>query len=554
MADHIYAQSKSSYETYQDEVHGVFVANKSDLPTDACQTVQSVWTSDNVTVHKSRKLQHADILEIKGAHPNSESLSIILKTPTQVCGRTVWQTAIPEMYVLYLSEHDSPLTKHPIHTDELDQWIYIKSLVMSSVSATELSLDRDFNQISYEICENNRQLLISQLRDIKSEGESLIFDTRGNPTLPIKSGELVYLFHCTPVMGRIRSLPNICSQELPVITDEGVALFMKPTSRRVTTHYTPRVCSSVTPAGFNLGTATQPHWVYVDQNGNPYRGPQPRSFNFSQLARHGVDMPEVNGLYTNEQLLALQEQTTRGDAILSISNHLAARIIETKNHFLSYNTHLNPQLQQALESSTTPWPYSLINLIPSWVRATFTFIFAVLLIGVFAKPAYSLLLCMTNSSIGAIDFFHSVFCGHAASLRALIRTNRAHQELAGRVNAATGVGETGELDHLVMASINPDSKLQAQMVALQAKMSSLEAIIGDNYETLKNSQDTRTRALNQNLTIVRQSSDAKDLAHEEALRKHANQTKALELRLAKLEAAQPPPYAVTALTKSSKKK
>ena len=106
---------------------------------------------------------------------------------------------------------------------------------MSSVTSTELSLDHDFNLISYQICENNRQLLISQLRDIKSEGESLIFDIKGKPTLRIKLGKLVYLFHCTPVMGRIRSLPGICSQELPVITDEGVELFMKPTSRRITT-------------------------------------------------------------------------------------------------------------------------------------------------------------------------------------------------------------------------------------------------------------------------------------------------------------------------------
>jgi hypothetical protein len=121
VAAHVYAQTKLSYKTYNDEVHGVFDANKSDIPTDACQTAQSVWTSDNVTDHKSRKLQHSDILEIKGAHPNSESLSIILKSPTQICGRTVWQTAIPEMVVLYLSKHDSPLNKQPIHQDELDQ-------------------------------------------------------------------------------------------------------------------------------------------------------------------------------------------------------------------------------------------------------------------------------------------------------------------------------------------------------------------------------------------------------------------------------------------------
>jgi hypothetical protein len=125
------------------------------------------------------------------------------------------------MVVLYLSAHDAPLNKEPIHPDELDQWIYIKSLVMSSVTSTELNPDHDFNVISYQICENNRQLLISQLQDIKSEGESLFFEIEGNPTLPIKSGELVYLFHCTPVMGRIRSLPGICSQELPVITDKG---------------------------------------------------------------------------------------------------------------------------------------------------------------------------------------------------------------------------------------------------------------------------------------------------------------------------------------------
>ena len=84
------------------------------------------------------------------------------------------------------------------------------------------------------------------LREIKDEGEALIFDVRGNPTLPIRAGELVHLFHCQPIMGRIRSLPGICSQELPVVTHEGAELFMKPTSRRLTSHYTPCVCSSVT--------------------------------------------------------------------------------------------------------------------------------------------------------------------------------------------------------------------------------------------------------------------------------------------------------------------
>ena len=142
-------------------------------------------------------------------------------------------------------------------------------------------------------------------------------------------------------------------------------------------------------------------------------------------------MPAVKGLYTDEQLQALQQQTSQGDAIDSISNLLAARIIETKNNFFSYNTNLNHQLQQALETSTTPWPYSLINWISSWVRATLSIIFVTLIIGVCARPLYSLLLCIKNDSISLVDLLHSVFCGHAATLRA----NQAHHDLAHRHDA-----------------------------------------------------------------------------------------------------------------------
>ena len=72
VAAHVYAQTKNSYETYNDEVYGVFVANKSAIPKDSCQTAQSVWASANVTVQKSSHLQHSDIIEISGAHPNSK--------------------------------------------------------------------------------------------------------------------------------------------------------------------------------------------------------------------------------------------------------------------------------------------------------------------------------------------------------------------------------------------------------------------------------------------------------------------------------------------------
>jgi hypothetical protein len=68
VAARVYTQAKNSYESYKDEVFGVFVANKSAIPKDSCQTAQSLWSSLNVTVHKYRHLQHSDIIEISGAH------------------------------------------------------------------------------------------------------------------------------------------------------------------------------------------------------------------------------------------------------------------------------------------------------------------------------------------------------------------------------------------------------------------------------------------------------------------------------------------------------
>ena len=105
----------------------------------------------------------SDIIEVRGTHNTFERVSLILKAPSQICGRTALHTAVNEIYVVLLQEHDAPIDIKSIHDNELSQWVNMKSLLMSSVTSTELSQDHDFNTISYKICENNRQLLITQL-------------------------------------------------------------------------------------------------------------------------------------------------------------------------------------------------------------------------------------------------------------------------------------------------------------------------------------------------------------------------------------------------------
>jgi hypothetical protein len=232
-------------------------------------------------------------------------------------------------------------------------------------------------------------------------------------------------------------------------------------------------------------------------------------------------------------MIALQIQTSRGDAIVSLNNHMAARIIETKNNLFSYHTHLDLELQQALESSTTPWPYSLVNYIPHWVRVAFTVLFIVVFIGLFAKPIISFLIWVTNNSIGFLDFLYTMFCGQAAAIRERIRANQAHQELVQRLDNAVGEGDR---DPLALIPLSDNSKLKQEVKDLKTEIKDLEKLL-----------DTRTKA---NALYTKNTIKAL----EETVKRQAIQNETMEARLNKLEQTDPPIYTLSALSKSEPKK
>ena len=244
-------------------------------------------------------------------------------------------------------------------------------------------------------------------------------------------------------------------------------------------------------------------------------------------------MPDLKGLYTDEQMIALQDQTSRGDAIVSINNHLAARIIETKNTMFSFHTHLDPELQHALESSTTPWPYGLVNYIPHWLRVACTALFVIIFLGLFTKPIISFLLWVTNNSISFLDFLYTLFCGQAAAIKERIRANRAHQELIQRLDNVVGEGGT---DQQALIPISDTSKMKQEIKDMKTEL---------------NKKNTEIRALVDRRTEANALYTKNHIkALEETVKKQAIQNKTLEGRLNKLEQPEPPVYSLSALSKT----
>ena len=179
-----------------------------------------------------------------------------------------------------------------------------------------------------------------------AQGADHIFQYKdGKSTLSVRAGEGVYMFTCAEVPTVLRSSTQCC-QELAVRV-AGQELFMKPLTRRLTTHCTARSCSSTLPAVFNLGLALEPAWIIIGQSGVPHPAPAPAKFKQEDVfLRVGIPIISDTGLYTDQQRMDMMIQAQRQDAILQVKAHLAHTAVS------QVNTWGAPMIQTPQRAST----------------------------------------------------------------------------------------------------------------------------------------------------------------------------------------------------------
>ena len=100
--------------------------------------------------------------------------------------------AVHELEGGILNEGDKQLALPATHGNDWDQWTYTKSLILSAVSSTELAADQDFKTLAASICENQRSIIVNQLRDVSSD-ETVLYTSHKNPLLTLPAGEVVYV-------------------------------------------------------------------------------------------------------------------------------------------------------------------------------------------------------------------------------------------------------------------------------------------------------------------------------------------------------------------------
>ena len=119
--------------------------------------------------------------------------------------------------MVILKDGDRQLAMPAIHGNNMDQWIYTRSLILSSVSSTEPAVDQDFLTLASSIRENQRSIVINQLRDVSSD-ETVLYTDSQNPLLTVWTGEVLYVIECKASLDKVRRMPQRCCKELSIWT------------------------------------------------------------------------------------------------------------------------------------------------------------------------------------------------------------------------------------------------------------------------------------------------------------------------------------------------
>ena len=467
--ERIHQEMRDSLEYWADPRFGLFVAEKAQIPNDACQAARTIWVSDSADIHQTRDNLDGmdDIIEVKGSHTQSEEVALQLGAVENLCGRQMRRTAVPHLFLLELKKHDDPLPLKAIGGKELDRWLDLKSMLLSSVASSELALESDFVQLQYKICQNTRQLISERNRNLDSKAQLIFIDDI--PKLTVKAGELAYTFACSEASATVRRL-NRCCEELPIATG-GQDLFMKAITRRVTKHCTPRECSTTTPNGYNLGSPEVPHWICVGEKGVIMACQTPVRFHVNEIARNSSLLGGQHGIYTDQQAKEADTVAERGDALSEVAAHITSMI-----HSATYLTGwpaapLDEILTTKFQAASSPFPWSLAAFLPKWLRYAASIFMIILIVKLLIVPALEIYTKCTGDD-SCLTKMYAALCGPA-----FLHTRYKHlQKLFGdrlKQDDDLSMSQTANSDRVAL--------IEQQLVALQQSMTSMAR--GDNEKT-----------------------------------------------------------------------
>ena len=273
----------------------------------------------------------------------------------------------------------------------------MESEIRSSLTSVELSLDHIYQNLNTRACEMSRKLIRTTAALLKANLEN-IYDEKGSPLFYHTAGETITLFRCNPVIVQVRSNERRCCTELPVWSGVNLTTpsFVQPTSRRVSSTCTPRVCNEFEVPLFDVGTKDNPTWIKIDKFGTITKAETPR--NFIPLSENKDDQIVFGhtSIFSTQQKREFQKFTLVKNVRELVTSQIVYQMFPPASLNTLSNTigsssfsaqdFITDQLQQVF----LPWPLSLLHLLPKWMLVTGITIIITILTKIFSDPALAI--------------------------------------------------------------------------------------------------------------------------------------------------------------------
>ena len=305
-------------------------------------------TRGSVNLYQPQSINSSMPIAIIQTHESNSNLALSLYNESTICHsyacRKAYATRLKDIYlVTYSITGQSHWPLEIVSGSEISRLQNLEASLVSIYLSKELAISSTFDRISRELCERNRETILSNIHDyvenIFIKQDSKEDDTR----LFLRAGSVLYAIRCTQQAAWLRSNTTKCYQDAPIYylnaNKRKVPGFLDPVSYVIRPVSTITECNDIIPLKYNFlsidGTST---WICRNSNGWNVDCPPPQIL--SPLHPGKLYKPEEKtiapSLYTTKQLDSLERMQW-------METHKRVDLQEWEEYLSSIKAH-NPNL------------------------------------------------------------------------------------------------------------------------------------------------------------------------------------------------------------------
>ena len=92
---------------------------------------------------------------------DGEQIAVTLSQSTRSCGRILFRTGIPDIFVVLIEDHEHFLENDKLRLMEYNEGLFFEAEIRGTMNSLKLSTDMLYKDINFRICQAQRQQIIT---------------------------------------------------------------------------------------------------------------------------------------------------------------------------------------------------------------------------------------------------------------------------------------------------------------------------------------------------------------------------------------------------------